>query len=361
MNIFNFSAGPTMIPLSVMERVQKEFTNYNSMGIGITELSHRTIEFSGIIDRTEANIRKLMEISDDYAICFVQGGASMQFAMLPMNLMNPGGFAEYMDTGYWSEKAIVEAEKIGEVKIVASSKDALYSRIPNFRKWKPAPDASYVHITTNNTIEGTQYHSYPEIDNGVPLVADMSTDIMTKNIEVNLFDLIYASTQKVLGPTGLSIVIIKRNLADRAEKKNLPTMLDYTTYIYEKSMHNTPPTFSIYLLMLVTEWLLDQGGIEVMDKINTVKSEVIYECLDSSSFYNNFIESPHRSRVSIVFRLPTKELDEMFIDKAEKRGLIGLRGHRSVGGIRASMYNSMPLEGVEALVDFMYDFEKKHG
>ena len=361
MKIFNFSAGPTMIPKSLMEKVQKEFTNYNSMGIGITELSHRTVEFSNLIDKTEANIRRLMGISDDYAVCFIQGGASMQFAMLPMNFMKLNGFAEYIDTGYWAEKAIVEAKKIGEVKIIASSKDAQYTRIPNFRKWKPSPDASYVHITTNNTIEGTQYHSYPEIDNGVPLVADMSTDIMTKNIEVNLFDFIYASTQKVLGPTGISIVIIKRNLADRAEGKNLPTMLDYTTYIYEKSMHNTPPTFSIYLLMLVTDWLLEQGGTEVMDRINTVKSEVIYECLDSSNFYNNFIESPHRSRVSIVFRLPTKELDELFIEEAEKRGLIGLKGHRSVEGIRASMYNAMPLEGVETLVDFMNEFEKKHG
>jgi phosphoserine aminotransferase len=184
---------------------------------------------------------------------------------------------------------------------------------------------------------------------------------MTKNIEVNLFDLIYASTQKVLGPTGLSIVIIKRNLAERAKKKNLPAMLDYTIYIYEKSMYNTPPTFSIYLLMLITDWLLEQGGIEVMDRINTVKSEVIYECLDSSNFYNNFIESSHRSRVNIVFKLPTEKLDEMFLKEAEKIGLIGLRGHRAVGGIRASMYNAMPLEGVETLVDFMYEFEKKHG
>lgn len=360
MKIFNFSAGPTMIPKSILEKVKEAITNY-SMGIGIAELSHRTVKFRNIIDKTEENIRKLMGISDDYAVCFIQGGASLQFAMLPMNLMNSAGCAEYVDTGYWSEKAIVEAEKFGKIKIIASSKDVNYARIPDLRKWKPSTDASYVHITTNNTIEGTQYHSYPEIDNSVPLIADMSTDIMTKNIEVDLFDVIYASTQKVLGPTGLSIVIIKRDLADRSEGKNLSTMLDYTTYIYEKSMHNTPPTFSIYLLMLVTEWLLEQGGIEMMDKINTIKSEVIYECLDSSNFYNNFIESPHRSRVNIVFKLPTKKLDEIFIDEAEKRGLIGLKGHRSVEGIRASMYNAMPLEGVETLVDFMYEFEKKHG
>lgn len=350
-----------MIPPSVMERAKKEFTNYNGLGIGVAELSHRTVEFREIIDKTEDNIRKLMHIPQEYAICFIPGGASLQFYMIPVNFLINWWGCEYIHTGYWSEKAIVEAQKCCYVKVSASSRDVNFKRIPNLRKWKNKFDSSYVHITTNNTIEGTQFHSYPELEHGVPLIADMSSDIMTKNTDITDFDMVYASTQKVLGPTGLSLVILKKKLAERSNKKNLATMLDYNTYIYEKSMHNTPPTFSVYMLMLVTDWLLEKGGIETMDKINTLKSEVIYEKIDSSDFYINFVEAPHRSRVNIVFRLPNKDLDEQFIAEAESEGLFGLRGHRSVEGIRASMYNAMPLEGVERLVDFMNKFEKQHG
>lgn len=361
MKIFNFSAGPSMIPASVMEKAQREFINYNNMGIGVCELSHRTDEFSSIIDRTESNIRKLMNISDEYAVCFIPGGASLQFYMIPINFLINWWGCEYIDTGYWSEKAIIEAKKCCHVSVSASSKDANYKRIPNLRKWQNKFDSSYVHITTNNTIEGTQYHSYPEMEHGVPLIADMSTDIMTKKTDITEFDMVYASTQKVLGPSGLALVIMKRKLAERAYKKNLPTMLDYNTYINEKSMHNTPPTFSVYMLMLVTDWILEHGGIDAMDKINMLKSEVIYERIDSSGFYSNLVEAPHRSRVNIVFRCPTKHLSELFIHEAEEIGLLGLRGHRAVEGVRASMYNAMPLEGVEKLVDFMNRFEKLHG
>jgi phosphoserine aminotransferase len=361
MKIFNFAPGPSMIPKPVMERIQSDFVNYNSKGIGLVELSHRSEAFLEIITKVENNIRELMNISDDYSVCFIQGGASLQFAMIPMNLMKKDGFAEYADTGYWSEKAILEAEKIGKVKKICSSKESLYNKIPNVRKWKTDKNSSYLHMTTNNTTFGTQFQSIPELDDGVPLIADMSTDIMTRKIDINQFDMVYASTQKVLGPSGLAIVIIKKSLVDRAEGRNLPAMLDYQTYMYERSMHNTPPTFSIYMLQLVTDWLKDQGGMKAMDKINTLKSGVIYEYLDSSDFYSNFVEPCNRSRMNIVFKTSSEELDNLFIKESEKIGLIGLSGHRAIHGLRASIYNSMPLEGVEVLIDFMSEFEKKHG
>ncbi|MCP4177800.1 MAG: 3-phosphoserine/phosphohydroxythreonine transaminase [bacterium] len=361
MKIFNFAPGPSMIPKPVMERVQTDFMNYNSMGVGFVELSHRSEAFLKVITKVEDNIRELMKVGDDYSVCFIQGGASLQFAMIPMNFMKKDGFAEYADTGYWSEKAILEAKKLGDVRIICSSKESMYNKIPNVRKWKPDNDASYLHMTTNNTTFGTQFQTVPELDQNVPLIADMSTDLMTRKININQFDMVYASTQKVLGPSGMAVVLIKKDLADRADGRNLPTMLDYHTYMYERSMHNTPPTFSIYMLKLVTDWLKDQGGMKAMDKINTLKSGVIYEYLDSSDFYSNFVEPCNRSRMNIVFRTSSNEMDDLFVQESEKIGLIGLRGHRAIGGLRASIYNSMPLEGVEVLIDFMNEFERKHG
>lgn len=361
MKIFNYSAGPSMVPVAVMKRIQDEFTDYNSTGIGIVEMSHRTPKFYEIMEQAKVNVKKLMKISDEYEICFIQGGSSLQFAMLPMNFMLPKGFAEYADSGYWSQKAIAEGGKIGKIKIIGSSSTTGYDRVPSMRKWKPAAESSYLHITSNDTIYGVQYHSYPELDNGVPLVVDMSTDIMTRYIDVNQFGFIYASTQKVLGPTGLALVIIKKDLADRSKDKSLPFILDYRTYINEKSLYNTPPTFSIYFLLLITEWLMEQGGISAMEKINTVKSEMLYEEIDSSSFYTNSVEPGSRSRTNIIFKTPSKKLDECFVHEAHKAGLIGLRGHRAVEGLRASMYNAMPLEGAEVLIDFMNEFESRHG
>lgn len=360
MKVFNFSAGPSMIPESVMMKVQEEFRNYNSMGIGITELSHRNPEFMDIMQKAENNIRKIMQINDDYAVCFIQGGASLQYAMLPMNLMLEGGFSEYADTGYWSQMAMKEAEKFGKVKVIASSESSAYDRIPVVRKWKPAKDSSYMHITTSDAAHGTQYHSIPELENGAPLVADMSADIMTRVIDVRQFGVIYAATQRVLGPTGIAIVIIRKDLVERSKNKILPSMLDYNTFVNAKSMHNTPPTFSIYLLKQVTEWIIEKGGMNAMDSINTLKSEEIYEYVDSSKFYTNSVPPSDRSKVNVVFNTPKKEFDKKFIWEARKVGLIGLEGHRSVGGIRASIYNAMPLEGVERLLDFMDDFESKY-
>ena len=361
MKMFNFAAGPSMIPEAVMKKVQKEFLNYNSMGIGVTELSHRTPEFKDIIEKTESNIREIMSINSDYEVCFIQGGASLQYAMIPMNLMYKDRFAEYADTGYWSQKAMFEAAKFGKVNVIGSSRETNYDRLPKIRKWKPDTNSSYLHITTNNAAYGTQYHSIPVLENGVPLVGDMSADIMTRRIDVNQFGIIYATTQRVMGPTGVTIVIIRKDLVGRSKGKNLASMLDYNTFVNERSMHNTPPTFSIYLLQLVTEWLKEQGGMDAVDRINTLKSEELYERIDSSGFYTNFVVPADRSKVNVVFRLPSKDLDEKFLYDAQKVGLIGLKGHRSVEGLRASIYNAMPLEGVEFLLDFMNDFERKNG
>ena len=360
MKVFNFASGPAMLPKSVLEKVQSEFTNYRNFGVGIIEISHRSYEFKKIIEKTEKNIREIMRIGDEYAVCFVQGGASLQHAMVPMNLMEPDGFAEYADTGYWSNVVIKEAEKFGEVKIIGSSKKTNYDRIPSVRKWRPSKESSYLHIITNDAALGTQYHTIPELKNGVPLVGDMSADIMTRTVDVNQFGLIYATTSRVMGPTGVTIVIIRRDLAERSVGKILPTMLDYRTYIEENSMHNTPPTFSIYLLMHMTDWLIEQGGMEAMEKINSLKSNTLYERIDSTDFYTNFVEPSHRSRVNVVFKTPTPELDELFLQDAKAAGLIGLKGHRSINKLRASMYNAMSLEGVEVLIDFMNDFEQKH-
>ncbi|MCF7791299.1 MAG: 3-phosphoserine/phosphohydroxythreonine transaminase [Victivallales bacterium] len=361
MKIFNFASGPAMMPKTVLNKVKDEFTDFNNYGVSIIEVSHRSYEFKKIIERAERNIRDIMKIGDNYAVCFIQGGASLQHAMIPMNLMKPDGFAEYADSGHWSGVVIKEAEKFGKVEVIGSSKNTNYDRVPNIRKWKPDNNSSYLHITTNDATHGTQYHTIPELGNGVPLIGDMSADIMTREIDVNQFGVIYAATSRVMGPTGLTIVIIRKDLVSRSEGKNLPLMLDYKTYVDEGSLHNTPPTFSIYLLKLVTDWIVEKGGMQEMEKINSLKSNVLYERIDSTDFYQTLVEPSHRSRVNVVFKTPSAELDRKFLDEAKNCGLIGLSGHRSVNKLRASMYNAMPLEGVEVLIDFMNDFEKKYG
>jgi phosphoserine aminotransferase len=358
MKTFNFSAGPAMLPAEVMEAAQKEFCNYDNTGSGIMELSHRGPQFSAVIEQAEANIRKLMKISDDYAVCFVQGGASMQFAMIPMNLMLPGQGADYADTGTWSAKAAKEAERFGPVNYCASSKASGYDKVPVIRHWKVGENPSYVHITSNNTVAGTQYHSFPDTGD-VPLIADMSSDIMSHIIDINQFGMIYAGAQKNLGPSGVALVIIRKDLADRVG--DIPTMLRYKTYIEKDSMFNTPPTYAIYMLKKVTDWMLAQGGIENIEKINDMKSEALYELIDRSCFYRSPVDGGSRSRMNIVYRLPTEELEAQFVKEAVAAGLSGLKGHRSVGGIRASIYNAMPLAGVETLIDFMIEFENKNG
>ena len=359
MEIYNFSAGPAMLPKEVMEQARDEFCNFKESGNGLIELSHRGPEFSQVIEETESDIRELMNISDDYAVCFIQGGASMQFAMIPMNLMLEGGSADYADTGTWSAKAMKEAKLFGEVNTIASSKETNYDRIPVIRHWNPNPAASYLHITSNNTVAGTQYHAFPE-KTDVPLIADMSSDIMSRVINVDDFGLIYAGAQKNLGPSGVALVIIRKDLAERTPA-DVPTMLRYSTYIDKGSMFNTPPTFSIYMLGLVAKWLKNKGGITEIEEINDAKSEAIYEIIDNSEFYTSPVDPSSRSRMNVVFRLPSEELEAEFVKQAAANGLKSLKGHRSVGGIRASIYNAMPMKGIEALLDFMNEFERKNG
>ncbi len=356
MKIFNFNAGPAMMPAAVMERAQKEFCNFNNTGCGILEHSHRGSAFQGVLDKTNQNIRDLFGVSDAYDIVYIQGGASMQFAMIPMNLLQ--GAADYVDTGTWSSKAIKEAKAFGEVRIAAQSKDTKYDHIPAFSEWKLSDDAAYVHITSNNTIYGTQYQSFPKTK--APLIADMSSDIMSRRLNVSDFGLIYAGAQKNLGPSGIALVIIRKDLVGRTPA-NVPTMLRYETYTSENSLYNTPPTFGIYMIGLVTDWMKEVGGLETIEKMNDEKAALLYKAIDASNgYFSTPVRKDSRSKMNIVFRLPSEELETKFLKLASESGMIGLKGHRSVGGVRASVYNAMPLEGVQKLVELMETFRKNN-
>ena len=356
MAIYNFAAGPAMLPKDVMKRAEAEFTDYKNCGSGIMELSHRGKLFQPVIDRAEANVRELLNISDDYAVIFVQGGASLQFSMLAMNLLN-GGTADYIDTGVWSNKAAKEAQMFGNVNIAASSKETKYDHIPAASEWKLTPGAAYMHITSNNTVAGTQYQTLPTPVAGVPLIADMSSDIMSRMFNVNDFGMIYAGAQKNLGPSGVALVIIRKDLVERTDNSKVPTMLRYSTYVENGSMFNTPPTFAIYMLALVTDWFKEQGGIPALEERNNAKAAYLYDFLGNSDFYKSPVAPADRSRMNVVFRTPSEELDAKFVAEAKENGLTDLKGHRLVGGCRASIYNAMPMEGVQALVEFMKKFE----
>ena len=356
MKIYNFAAGPAMMPEAVMKKAQQEFCAYQDSGSGIMELSHRGKYFKPVIEAAEANVRKLLNLSDDFAVIFVQGGASMQFAMIPMNLLN-GGTADFVDTGVWSSKACKEAKLFGTANVAASSKGTKYDHIPKRSEWNLTPGAAYLHITSNNTIAGTQYKDLPDAPAGVPLIADMSSDIMSRRFDANKFGLIYAGAQKNLGPSGMALVVIRKELAARTNVEKVPTMLRYATYIDEGSMFNTPPTFGIYMFKLVSDWLIEQGGIAGIEEINNAKAAKLYEFIDSSSFYSCPAAKEDRSRMNVVFRTPSDELDAKFVAEARSAGLAELKGHRLVGGCRASIYNAMPMEGITALVDFMKKFE----
>ena len=355
MKIYNFAAGPAMLPVEVMKKAQAEFCAYQDSGSGLMELSHRGKYFKPVIERAEANVRELLNITDDYSVLFIQGGASLQFAMIPMNLLN-GGTADVIETGVWSKKAAKEAKLFGTVNIAASSAETKYDHIPAESEWKLTPGAAYMHITSNNTIAGTQYQKLPTAPAGVPLIADMSSDIMSRVFDASKFDMIYAGAQKNLGPSGVTLVVMKKALAARTPA-NVPTMLRYSTYIDEGSMFNTPPTYSVYMLALVTDWLKEQGGIAGIEKINNAKAAKLYAFLDDSSFFKSTVAKADRSRMNVVFRTPSDELDAKFIAEAKANGLTELKGHRLVGGCRASIYNAMPMEGVEALIEFMKKFE----
>ena len=356
MKIYNFAAGPAMLPAEVMSKAQAEFTNFQGSGSGVMELSHRGKYFQPVIDHAEANIREIMRLSDDYSVLFIQGGASMQFAMIPMNLLN-GGTADVLDTGVWSNKAAKEAAMFGNVNIVASSKPTKYDHIPAVSEWKLTPGAAYMHITSNNTVAGTQYQTLPTAPAGVPLIADMSSDILSRDIDFSKFDMIYAGAQKNLGPSGVAVVVMKKALAERTDDSKVPTMLRYSTYIENGSMFNTPPTFAIYMIGLVTDWIKAQGGLKVIEERNNAKAAKLYSFLDSSSFFTTPVAKADRSKMNVVFRTPSDELDAKFVAEAKAVGLTDLKGHRLVGGCRASIYNAMPIEGVDALIKFMKEFE----
>lgn len=356
--VFNFSAGPSMLPLPVLEKAQKELVNYRNSGMSVMELSHRSDLFTEIITEAEQLLRELMGIPKSYKVLFIQGGASQQFAMVPMNLLTKSGKADYVNTGSWSKKAIKEAEKFGAINVIASSEAANFTYIPDVDNSMIDPEADYVHVTTNNTIEGTAYAKIPNTGD-VPLVADMSSNILSEEIDVSKFGLIYAGAQKNIAPAGLTLVIIREDLIGHAPE-NCPAMLNYKTHSGSGSLYNTPPTYGIYMAKLVFEWLKELGGLREMEKINRKKAALLYDALEESNLFQSPVREDSRSLMNIPFVSNSADLDADFIKEAQAEGLETLKGHRSVGGMRASIYNAMPVEGVESLVTFIRDFENKH-
>jgi phosphoserine aminotransferase len=353
--VYNFSAGPAVLPEPVLKKAAAEMLDCNGSGMSVMEMSHRSKDFEAIIGGAEASLRKLMTIPDNYKVLFLQGGASSQFAMVPLNLMGANGKADFINTGTWSKKAISEAKRYGTANVVATSEDKNFSYIPKVAKEKFDPAASYVHITSNNTIEGTKYASFPDTGK-VPLVADMSSNILSEAMDVTKFGLIYAGAQKNIGPAGVTVVIIRDDLVGHALPIT-PTMLNYDTHVKEKSLYNTPPTYGIYIAKLVFEWMLDMGGVPAMEKVNKDKAKILYDFLDNSGIFKGTAVKEDRSIMNVPFTLPSDELTDKCLKEAKQNGLVQLKGHRSVGGMRASIYNAMPVEGVKKLVEFLKKFE----
>lgn len=354
----NFNAGPAALPEKVLQRAGKEWLSINDSGMSVMELSHRSAIFEQIHQQAIQSVKDLLSIPEQYEVLLMQGGASLQFSMVPMNLLTEGASADYVLTGSWSEKALKEARKAGNIRIAASSKEAGYRRIPDRSEIEADENAAYLHLTSNNTIYGTQWHQFP--DGTVPLVADMSSDIMSRPLDINRFGLIYAGAQKNLGPSGVTVVIIRKDLI-RDSLGHLPTMLQYSTYSSSNSLYNTPPTLAIYLLSLVMDWVKEAGGIAAMAERSRQKAEIIYGAIDSSGgFYRGHADLESRSLMNITFNLENGQLEEVFLAEAAEAGFIGLSGHRSIGGCRASIYNAVPLAHCEQLADFMDHFRKKH-
>ena len=360
--VLNFSAGPAVLPVPVLEEIQRDMLALPGVGMSILEVSHRSKAFEGILAQTEADIRALANVPANYKVLFLQGGASTQFSMVPMNLLSAGGTADYIDSGSWAEKAYKEAKKVGTAKLVASTKGENYSRLPLQSELQLTPNADYVHMTSNNTIEGTEYSTLPEVGN-VPLVSDTSSDMFSKPIDVSRHALIYAGAQKNLGPSGVTIVIIREDLLARSveKKATLPTMLNYQVHAENTSLYNTPPSFSVYVVGLVMKWLLANGGLKAMAETNQRKAAKLYAEIDRTGFYRGTAKKDDRSLMNVTFRLATEELEKQFVKESTAAGLDGLKGHRSVGGMRASIYNAFPESGVDALVSFMQEFECKNG
>ena len=356
--VYNFSAGPSVIAESVLKKAQSELVCYGDTGMSVMEMSHRSGAYQAIIDETESLLRQILGISDEYHVLFLQGGASSQFAMIPMNLAVNSGKIDLVLTGQWASKALSEASKYCEVNVVGSSKDKTYNYIPKLDPTTFNKDADYFYICSNNTIYGTRFSELPETGN-VPLVADMSSCILSEKIDVSKYGLIFAGAQKNMGPAGLTVVIVKKDLIGKTIDKT-PTMFDYSIHAKNGSMYNTPPTYAIYICKLVLEWLRDLGGIEEMEKINHEKASIFYDYLDSSDLFNATVQGADRSYMNIPFVTGNEEIDKDFVKQATANGFVNLKGHRSVGGMRASIYNAMPIEGVKALVDFMKEYEANY-
>ena len=357
--VYNFSAGPAILPQTVLQQAQQEMLDWHGSGMSIMEMSHRGKEFTSVAQAAEADLRELMGVPDNYKVLFLQGGASMQFSMIPMNLLRGKQTADYIDTGDWSAKAIKEARKYCEVNVVASCESDNYTTVPTQPQLKLNPDAAYVHYTPNETIRGVEFDYIPDTGD-VPLIADMSSTILSRPIDVTKFAMIYAGAQKNIGPAGLAIVIVREDLLGEV-LPGTPSMMDYKIHADNDSMYNTPPTYGFYLAGLVFQWLKALGGVEAMAEINQRKAAKLYAAIDENPFYHNPVAPEYRSWMNVPFTLAKPELDQRFIDDAARRGLVTLKGHRALGGMRASIYNAMPELGVDALVTFMNDFAKRHG
>lgn len=358
--VYNFGAGPAMLPAEVMERVQREFLDYRGIGASVVEISHRSKEFGEIIDRTDELLAELADIPSDYRILYVHGGAQMQFSAVPLNIINrrPARKAAFVLTGNWAVKAAREAGRYGAAAIAASSEDSGFDRIPDFDPAALDPDCSYLHITSNNTLFGTRWHRFPDAGE-IPLVADMTSDFLSRRIDVGRFGVIFAGLQKNLGPAGLALVLAREDLLGHALPET-PQLLDYQVYAEQHSLANTSNTFAIYVMSLVLEWLKRQGGVDGIEAVNEAKAKLLYERIDGSGFYLGAARPEHRSITNVTFRLADDSRLDAFLEQAEAAGLYALKGHRAVGGVRASIYNAMPLAGCRALADFMTEFERRH-
>lgn len=359
--VFNFSAGPATLPLPVLQQAQAELLDYHGTGMSLMEMSHRSKEFEAVMKQTDADLRSLLSIPDNYKVLFLQGGATLQFAMVAMNFLRPGASADYILNGSWSKGAIKEAKKIGAVRVAASAEATNFDRVPDFNADTFDPQAAYLHFTSNETIHGVEFQSEPPVPAGVPLFCDMSSDFISRPVDISRYGLIYAGAQKNAGPAGVTIVILRDDLLERVPA-NLPAMLDYKVQAEGGSMHNTPPCFAIYIVGLVARWALDLGGLKEMARRNAEKAGLLYNAIDKSGgFYRGHSQPQYRSNMNVTFRLPNEDLEALFAKEATKREMSGLKGHRSVGGLRASIYNAMPLEGVQALADFMLEFQRTNG
>jgi phosphoserine aminotransferase len=358
---FNFNAGPATLPVPVLARIREELLDYRGTGMSVMEMTHRSPEFEEILFSAETNLRRLMEIPEEYAVIFLQGGGSMQFTMVPMNLCLPGKPVDVLHTGMWTAKAITELEKGVPFRLAASTEAEKFTRVPRRDEMTLGPDASYVYMASNNTIEGTQWHEFPQTGN-VPLVADMSSDILSKRTEVGRFGLIFAGAQKNLGPSGVTLVIVRRDLAERADKK-LPTLLQYRTEIKERSLFHTPPTFAVYVVGLVLEWVAGEGGVAAMEKKNEEKAGLLYDAIEASGFYSCPVAKDSRSNMNVVFRVAggDQAVEGKFAAAASAADIVGVTGHRAVGGMRVSLYNAVSIHAVQALVAFMREFQRTHG